>query len=291
MRRVVFAAFSVALLVSAALGPHAGRAIDRWGGRFVLAAPTSCSPPAWRARLAHGPWSLFARLGVLGVGMGSGLYEAAFAALVRLYGTGSRNAITGITLIAGFASTVGWPLSALLEAHRLARRVLRLGRAHLVVGIPLNLSCRARRCRRAEPATRHPASRTARRPRRGAARRRLRGDVVRQHGDGRAPAAPAAGERRDARRRGRGRRADRPGASRRPPPRVRLAAPHPSAALDAARLLTHPLGALSLGAVGGGAAAVFAILHGAGNGILTIAKGTLPLVLFGPLGYGHRQGG
>jgi len=35
---------------------------------------------------------------------------------------------------------------------------------------------------------------------------------------------------------------------------------------------------------------VFAVFHGAGNGILTIAKGTLPLVLFGPGGYGHRQG-
>jgi hypothetical protein len=34
----------------------------------------------------------------------------------------------------------------------------------------------------------------------------------------------------------------------------------------------------------------FALLHGAGNGILTIAKGTLPLVLFGPHGYGLRQG-
>ena len=42
--------------------------------------------------------------------------------------------------------------------------------------------------------------------------------------------------------------------------------------------------------VGGPAAYVFAILHGAGNGILTIAKGTLPLVLFGPAGYGARQG-
>jgi MFS family permease len=43
-------------------------------------------------------------------------------------------------------------------------------------------------------------------------------------------------------------------------------------------------------AFGGPAAAVFAILHGAGNGILTIAQGTLPLVLFGPLAYGERQG-
>jgi hypothetical protein len=37
-------------------------------------------------------------------------------------------------------------------------------------------------------------------------------------------------------------------------------------------------------------AVVFALLHGAGNGIMTIAKGTLPLVLFGPAGYGARQG-
>ena len=54
--------------------------------------------------------------------------------------------------------------------------------------------------------------------------------------------------------------------------------------------LMHPVGAALLALLGAPAAAVFAMLHGAGNGILTIAKGTLPLVLFGPHGYGHRQG-
>src|SRR5690606_21088623 len=52
----------------------------------------------------------------------------------------------------------------------------------------------------------------------------------------------------------------------------------------------HPVGALIFGVFGAPAAAVFGILHGAGNGILTIAKGTLPLVIFGAQGYGHRQG-
>ena len=52
----------------------------------------------------------------------------------------------------------------------------------------------------------------------------------------------------------------------------------------------HPVGAGLLMVLGGPAAAVFTLLHGAGNGILTIAKGTLPLVLFGPAGYGARQG-
>jgi hypothetical protein len=54
--------------------------------------------------------------------------------------------------------------------------------------------------------------------------------------------------------------------------------------------LMHPLGAAVWALLGAPAAAAFALLHGAGNGVLTIAKGTLPLVLFGPQGYGHRQG-
>jgi hypothetical protein len=54
--------------------------------------------------------------------------------------------------------------------------------------------------------------------------------------------------------------------------------------------MLHPLGAAALLLVGAPAAFAFTILHGAGNGILTIAKGTLPLSLFGPEGYGWRQG-
>eukprot|EP01035_Chromulina_nebulosa_P034550 gene34550-46365_t len=86
------------------------------------------------AGMGHGPaWLL------IGVAMGSGLYEAAFSTLVRLYGSESRGAITGITLIAGLASTVGWPLSALMEAH-LGWRGACLGWAalHLSIGLRLN---------------------------------------------------------------------------------------------------------------------------------------------------------
>ena len=54
--------------------------------------------------------------------------------------------------------------------------------------------------------------------------------------------------------------------------------------------MTHPLGAALLALFGAPMAVAFALLHGAGNGILTIAKGTVPLVLFGPHGYGRRQG-
>jgi hypothetical protein len=59
-----------------------------------------------------------------------------------------------------------------------------------------------------------------------------------------------------------------------------------------ARLATglHPLGAMLLATFGPIMAIPFVLLHGAGNGMLTIARGTLPLALFGPTGYGLRTG-
>jgi hypothetical protein len=64
---------------------------------------------------------------------------------------------------------------------------------------------------------------------------------------------------------------------------------HPLLSARAAAL-AHPLGVAALLVGGPVLAPVFALLHGAGNGIMTIAKGTLPLAFFGPLGYGARQG-
>ena len=59
-----------------------------------------------------------------------------------------------------------------------------------------------------------------------------------------------------------------------------------------ARLATlgHPLGAACVLAAGSAAALPFVVLHGLGNGLLTIVRGTLPLALFGAQGYGARQG-
>src|SRR5690606_25645509 len=138
----VFAAFSAALIISALLGPYAGRLIDRHGGRPVLAAISIVFAAGLAALgLAQGPLGLFAAWMIIGIGMGSGLYEAAFSALVVLYGNRSRGAITGITLFAGFASTVGWPLSTFLEAHIGWRGACFTWAAlHLTLGLALNLS-------------------------------------------------------------------------------------------------------------------------------------------------------
>ena len=54
--------------------------------------------------------------------------------------------------------------------------------------------------------------------------------------------------------------------------------------------LAHPVGSLLLLAVGGVMAMPFTLLHGAGNGILTIARGTVPLAVFGQENYGYRLG-
>jgi MFS family permease len=54
---------------------------------------------------------------VIGLGMGAGLYHAAFATLGRLYGREARASITTLTLFGGFASTVCWPLSAFMASE------------------------------------------------------------------------------------------------------------------------------------------------------------------------------
>ena len=113
----VFAALSMALILSALVSPWAGRLIDRIGGRRMLLASSGLFTLALLLlSAAQGPLTLALAWGVMGLAMGCGLYDAAFAALVRLFGPEARQAITGITLIAGFASTVGWPLTAWMDS-------------------------------------------------------------------------------------------------------------------------------------------------------------------------------
>nr|WP_275299232.1 MFS transporter [Achromobacter xylosoxidans] len=302
----VFAAFSGAMVVSALVGPWAGLAIDRHGGRVVLAG-TSLVFALGLGMLgfAQGLWTMVIAWLVIGAAMGAGLYEAAFSSLVRLYGQHARGAITGITLLAGFASTVGWPLSAWMET-RFGWRNACLGWAgiHLLIGLPLNAwlptlpsPAQPKRTAAADPAQAIASASPS--------------PVAAAGGAGYATALlafvfaatwfistamathlprmlEAAGATLAA--------AVAVGALVGPAQvagRVLefglLRRVHP---LLSARLaaLAHPAGVTVLLMAGPVAAPLFAILHGAGNGILTIAKGTLPLALFGAQGYGARQG-
>jgi len=68
-----------------------------------------------------------------------GLYDPAFATLTRLYGLAARAPITGITLIAGFASTIGWPASAWFEhAYGWREACFIWAGLNLVFAMPLN---------------------------------------------------------------------------------------------------------------------------------------------------------
>ena len=115
-RSWVFGAFSGALLIAAFAGPAVGRIIDRRGGRGVLVLSNVVLAGGLIVLAAtNGVVMLAAAWAVLGVGMALGLYDAGFAALTALYGHDARGPITGITLFAGFASTVSWPLSTFLN--------------------------------------------------------------------------------------------------------------------------------------------------------------------------------
>src|ERR1700735_3393730 len=136
----IFAAFSASLVISALLGPRVGRQIDLFGGRPVLSMSnlTLAAGLALLGATYSIPVLVVAWL-VLGVGMGLGLYDAAFAALGRIYGDAARRSITGITLLAGFASTVGWPLTAWgLDSIGWRDTCLAWAAAHLLLGLPLN---------------------------------------------------------------------------------------------------------------------------------------------------------
>jgi MFS family permease len=136
-----FAAFSGALVLSGVLRPVVGRRIDVVGGRQVLSI-SNVTLAIGLALLgsAHSIVTLVAAWTMLGLGMGLGLYDAAFGALGRIYGDKARAAITGITLLAGFASTVGWPLSAWsLEMIGWRSTCFAWAVAHIMLGLPLNL--------------------------------------------------------------------------------------------------------------------------------------------------------
>ncbi|WP_444815149.1 MFS transporter, partial [Stutzerimonas frequens] len=96
----VFAAFSLALIVTAVLGPLSGKRIDHHGGRDVLAL-SSVVFALGLAMLgvANGPLMLWLGWLVIGIGMALGLYESAFSTLAGIYGRDTRGTITGITLL------------------------------------------------------------------------------------------------------------------------------------------------------------------------------------------------
>jgi MFS family permease len=289
----VFAAFSAGLLIAAIAGPRVGRMIDRHGGRGVLVFSNVVLASGLAAlACASGPVSLFGAWAILGVGMAFGLYDAGFATLTALYGAKARGPITGITLFAGFASTLSWPLSSFLDDAAGWRSTCLVWAAlNLFVGLPVNrfLVPLPARPLHAPSVT---AGSVGWKPRREmlliafvfAAAWFVTGSMAAHlprllELAGATPFAAIAA------------------AALVGPAQVAarifefviLRRIHPLVSARMAATL-HPIGAAALWFMGAAGAVPFAVLYGAGNGLLTIARGTVPLAIFGPHAYGERTG-
>ncbi|WP_353430127.1 MFS transporter [Paracoccus denitrificans] len=137
----IVGALSIGLLAAGIVSPRVGDAIGQHGGRPVLALACLLLV-AGLLILAAAPslWVFVAGWVVLGLGMGAGLYDAAFATLGGYYGHSARSAITTLTLWGGFASTVCWPLSALFLEHWGWRGTcVAYAAIHLAICLPLVL--------------------------------------------------------------------------------------------------------------------------------------------------------
>ncbi|MFI4995194.1 MAG: MFS transporter [Hyphomicrobiales bacterium] len=116
-RALVYGGFSASLAVMGLTSPLTGRLIDRHGGRKVMVAG-SCLIALGCAvlSLAHDVVTYYASWLILGLAMRLSLYEAAFATLARIGGPSARRPISQITLLGGLASTVFWPIGNGLAA-------------------------------------------------------------------------------------------------------------------------------------------------------------------------------
>ena len=132
--------FSCALLVNGFAAPAVGRLIDRIGGREVLAAGSGVLA-AGLALMAAVPtlWGWYAAWLVMGIGMALGLYDAAFATIGRLLGAASRPCIVGVTLIGGFASSIGWSMGWLVNLVGWRETLAIYAAINLAVNLPLVL--------------------------------------------------------------------------------------------------------------------------------------------------------
>ena len=293
----VYAAFTASLIIAAITVPFTGRYIDKWGGKRVLVASN-----VWFAlsllflSQAQNEISLFLGWASLGFAMGAGLYDMAFATVVRSRGSTAPSIIAGIALLGGFASTVGWPISHYLLSSFGWRQTLGVWAiVHLLLALPLNLSLLLPMQRDSMKGS-APDANPSLEPEKGKipAMAVLALAFVFAYFCSGAMAAHMPGL-------------------------LQLFGVSVAASIVAgmafgpaqvtARLLQlsllrrlqpiiiailaaliMPLGAVLLVLFGPGTALLVGVTHGLGHGVMSIIKGILPLSLFGERGYGRRQG-
>jgi MFS family permease len=296
----IYAVLSGSLLVGGLIAPLSGRLADRYGAALVMTAGSVAAAAALvLAALAPNGLSFIAGLVAIEVASTFVFYATAFAALAQVAPHGAQRAITQLTLIAGFASTVFWPLTTWLQEGLGWRDIYLLYAAlNLTVCLPVHgwLAVSSKR-RRAAHGGRGPGPLEPLVPehRRGLgmllmlAALALLGFVSSAVTIHMVPMLAALGL---------------GGAgvvvttlfgpaqvlSRLVNMQFGRGLSQPMLALIAAAMLPLGLATLVFTAPSVVGAAAFAILFGVGNGLSSIVSGTLPLVLFGASGYGQRLG-
>ncbi len=296
---LIFGAFSAALLLSGLISRRAGRLTDRVGGRRVMMAGSVCAALGLAViGLFPHPVTYVAGWLVLGLAMRLATYDAAFASLTQIAGAGARRAISYLTLFGGLASTVFWPVSHYLSIEiGWANTLLAYAVLHLVVCLPLHalLLGQAQGEGHGDGAAwsggAHALAKSrARAMALFAAALALNGLVFSSIS---AHAVPLFGKL------GFG--------GEEAVFMAALIGPAQVASRLGEILMGRHLSALQLGLLAFGllpvaiavfagfgfswpAAIAFALLYGASNGLVTIAKGAVPLALFGPKGYGEILG-
>lgn len=285
----VFATVSLSLVVPAIVGPAVARRIDQRGGKGVLLSSSLVFALGLAVlAVAQHPLVLSLAMAVIGFGMALGLSPTPFAILVSLYGEAARRPITGVSLIGGLGSTLGWPITGWM-AEQLGWRGACLAWAgvHLLVLPMVALTCPRTPGQAARGEAPHGEVRwdrpmvqlailfacawfistcmSAHLPR-----------LLTHFGLSLREAAAAAGL-------------------------VGIAAVCvrfleftvlrrlPPLATTRVATLMHPAGAAALLALGKVGAPLMALGQGAGNGMLTVAKGVLPLSLYGARDYAYRS--
>ncbi|WP_245928914.1 MFS transporter [Murinocardiopsis flavida] len=157
------AAFSGSQVVAGLAGAVVGRWLQARGPRIVMTLSAGAAVPALVAiALAPSLWVFAAGWLAAGAAMAGLFYPPAFAALTAWYGGGRVKALTALTLVAGLASTIFAPLTAVLE-HAMGWRgtYLVLAGALAVVVLPLHALALNPAWRQRAPGTRTGRTRTS----------------------------------------------------------------------------------------------------------------------------------
>src|SRR6266851_932100 len=291
--------FSLALLTAGLVSPRVGSMIDRHGGHRVMSIGSLLAALGLALIVyADHPAAYLAVWLLLGVAIAATLYDPAFATLGRIFGAAARRPITALTLAGGFASTVSWPATHfLLEAVRWRGTYLVYAALLALVAAPLHAFALPRT--RAKPAARPDQEVQARSvvlPPTGwpfllvaaafaayafvpsglsahllaiFGRAGMDAATVVAIGALFGPAQVAA----------------------RICELLFARSIHPLLiARFAVAMLLAAFALIALFGLSAAAAASFAVMFGMANGLLTIARGAVPLALFGPAGYGHIVG-